>query len=102
MSPLEKWIEKQKTIKFVTSQAAINEIQMSRIDAIAIIEKLKAALEFYSKPILASKGKPGDRIEFGCGCCAGVINEKEENDYDNNIIGLTAREALATDPENLI
>ncbi len=58
----------------------------------------REALKFYAESILAHEGKPGDRIEFGCGCC-GVINEQDENDYDREVIGLTAREVLAKYPQ---
>jgi hypothetical protein len=54
------------------------------------------ALRFYAK---ADRPRdydytPGMRLEFGCGCCAGVVNEKGENDFDKDVQGLTAREAL--------
>ncbi len=55
----------------------------------------KAALEFYARGELPyDEWKPGDRHEFGCGCCAGIITEEEGSDLDRSVVGLTAREAL--------
>jgi len=60
------------------------------------LETACAALEFYSAPKHPGKDWPkGTRIEFGCGCCAGTIEEdKGISDYDKSIVGATAREAL--------
>lgn len=63
------------------------------------IDKLEAALKFYAQGKLNSNDDlpEGTRLEFGCGCCAGLINAEGMSDYDSDVIGLTAREALAED-----
>lgn len=54
------------------------------------------ALEFYSKPNHPGRSDafPGERYEYGCGCCAGIADKNGDNDFDANVKGLTAREAL--------
>lgn len=38
--------------------------------------------------------KPGDVIEFGCGCCAGTVGTDELVDHDRTVQGQKARAAL--------
>lgn len=59
------------------------------------IEILKTALMFYAYPKHYLDFVDGDRSEFGCGCCAGIYRKEGGLDYDDSIVGLTAREALA-------
>lgn len=59
------------------------------------VDVARTALEFY-----ANGRDIGDvagvRKEFGCGCCAGIKGGPDGTDeYDKDVIGLTAREALA-------
>lgn len=58
---------------------------------------LRETLEFYAAPKSPSKAWPkGTRIEFGCRCCVGIIEQENGSvEYDSDICGLTAREALA-------
>jgi hypothetical protein len=64
--------------------------------------KLVEALQYY-----AAGGKPkhdlepGEWSEFGCGCCAGIMGKDECIDPDSDVIGRTAREALASQPATL-
>lgn len=56
---------------------------------------LESALEFYAKGKTPyGDREPGDRLEFGCGCCAGIETEEEGSDCDDRIQGQTARDAL--------
>lgn len=53
------------------------------------------ALEYYAKGSLYPLNfKPGMLSEFGCGCCAGRVDEDSTIDPDSSVVGLTAREAL--------
>lgn len=54
------------------------------------------ALDFYAKgKTNSNEATHGERMEFGCGCCAGVYDSENGTDYDGDVIGQTAREALA-------
>lgn len=63
----------------------------------ARVAKLEAALKFYAQGKLNSNDDlpEGTRLEFGCGCCTGTLDAEGLNNYDHDVIGLTAREALA-------
>lgn len=59
------------------------------------VKKLVAALEFYANgPKPYDEQENGDRLEFGCGCCAGIADDIGSSDHDEEVMGLTAREAL--------
>lgn len=54
----------------------------------------KNALRFYAEgKTNGVVAKVGERSEFGCGCCSGVGKE-DGFDFDRDVVGLTAREAL--------
>lgn len=65
------------------------------IDAMERAKILEEALEFYANQESIKDKKPGDRMEFGCGCCIGIIDKDGTVDPDAEIAGQTAREALS-------
>lgn len=54
------------------------------------------ALEYYAKGATTREDRdtPFARMEFGCGCCAGVNDDEGICDGNTTIQGLTALEAL--------
>lgn len=58
-----------------------------------MLEKAREALQFYAKG-RPDRNAPNTRMEFGCGCCSGITDENGDTEYDSEVIGLTAREAL--------
>lgn len=60
-------------------------------------ERYEKALRYYAEGNISDDGEPGERREFGCGCCAGTLVMDDDyvtTEYDKSVIGLTAREAL--------
>lgn len=58
------------------------------------VSGLIKALEFYATLNDRDNNEPFLRREFGCGCCTGTNDVEGDCDYDSNVKGLTAREAL--------
>ena len=88
----------EKTICDCEAIKLLDDID-TQTQRVAILEE---ALEFYAKGRSYENGeddKPGFRREFGCGCCAGTVDESEMSDCDDIVIGLTARTALQRSKE---
>jgi hypothetical protein len=80
----------------------IMEVLRTKIDTLEKANALmREALEFYGKGREHSnevKETKGHRIEFGCGCCSGTVDNgyyDGSHDFDKSVIGETARSALA-------
>jgi len=60
---------------------------------VPLVLDLVESLQFYAQGRL-HHDTPNVRLEFGCGCCVGNNDNNGDNDYDKDVAGLTAREAL--------
>lgn len=61
----------------------------------AEFEEALEVIKFYAHPVKYSDQEPGMVLEFGCGCCAGIVDEDGTVSYDNSVQGAKARDFLA-------